>query len=135
MPMKITCSFNSTIIFYTVIFKILINILDVKARTEGGLKVVISTRVERDSTLRRKAIQLHGTKCKVCDFDFTKTYGNWANDYIEVHHMKLLSKAKETTIETNPSTDLTVVCSNCHRMIHKKRDLILTSAATIVWTH
>lgn len=102
------------------------NILDVKARTEGGLKVIISTRVERDSSLIRQAIQLHGTKCKVCDFDFTKTYGQWANDYIEVHHMQLLSKVKDTTVETNPATDLTVVCSNCHRMIHKKRDIILT---------
>lgn len=104
------------------------DILDVKTKTEGGLKVVISTKVERDTSLRKDAIRIHGTKCKVCDFDFSKTYGKWANDYIEVHHMKQISNAKENKVETNPSTDLTVVCSNCHRMIHKKRDVVLTIA-------
>ncbi|MFZ4800164.1 MAG: HNH endonuclease, partial [Bacteroidia bacterium] len=63
-----------------------------------------------------------------CDFDFNKTYGKWANDYIEVHHMKPISNAKKNQIETNPISDLTVVCSNCHRMIHKKRDVVLTVA-------
>lgn len=101
-------------------------ILDIKTKTEGGLKVVISTRLERKISLRNDAIRLHGTKCKVCDFDFNKTYGKWANNYIEVHHMKLLSQSKETSIETNPLIDLTVVCSNCHRMIHKKKDTVLT---------
>lgn len=104
------------------------DILDIKTKTEGGVQVVISIKAERDSSLRKDAIRIHGTKCKVCDFDFNKTYGKWANDYIEVHHMKPISNAKETKIETNPSTDLTVVCANCHRMIHKKRDVVLTIA-------
>ncbi len=102
------------------------NISGSRAKTEGGQKVVISTKAERDSSLRKDAISIHGTKCKVCDFDFNKTYGKWANDFIEVHHMKLICNAKEIKVETNPSTDLTVVCSNCHRMIHKKRDIVLT---------
>lgn len=104
------------------------DILDINAKTEGGLKVIISTKVERDSSLRKSAIKIHGTKCKVCDFDFNQKYGKWANDYIEVHHMKLISSAKDVKVETNPTTDLTVVCSNCHRMIHKKRDVVLTIA-------
>lgn len=104
------------------------DILDIRTKTEGGLKVIISTKAERDGSLRKDAIRIHGTKCKVCDFDFNKTYGKWANDYIEVHHMKPISNAKEIKVDTNPSTDLTVVCSNCHRMIHKKRDIVLTIA-------
>ena len=104
------------------------DILDIRTKTEGGLKVIISTKTERDSSLRKDAIRIHGTKCKVCNFDFSKTYGKWANDYIEVHHMKPISNAKEIKVDTNPSTDLTVVCSNCHRMIHKKRDVVLTIA-------
>ncbi|MFZ4798751.1 MAG: hypothetical protein ACOYMA_14725, partial [Bacteroidia bacterium] len=57
--------------------------LDIRTKTEGGQKVTISTKVERDNSLRNDAIRVHGTKCKVCDFDFNKTYGKWANDYIE----------------------------------------------------
>lgn len=102
------------------------SILDIQSKTEGGMKVVISTKYERDPILKKQAIAIHGTKCKVCNFDFTKFYGNWAKDYIEVHHMKPLSESKGIQVENNPAKDLTVVCSNCHRMIHKNRDITLT---------
>ena len=103
-----------------------LDILDIKTKTEGGKLVIISIKAERDSSLRRAAIKIHGSVCKVCGFDFNRNYGLWANNYIEVHHMKLISKSKETTIITNPLIDLTVVCANCHRMIHKKSDVVLT---------
>ena len=40
--------------------------------------------------------------------------------------MKPLSESKGIQVENNPAKDLTVVCSNCHRMIHKNRDITLT---------
>lgn len=100
------------------------NFSDIESKTEGGKKVVISVKAERNSKLREQAIKIHGLKCKVCDFDFEKVYGSWGKGFIEVHHMIPLSDSKER--ETNPKTDLVVVCSNCHRMIHRKKNITLT---------
>jgi 5-methylcytosine-specific restriction endonuclease McrA len=100
------------------------DVRDIESRTEGGKKVVISVRTERDSKFRADAIKIHGLVCKACGFDFQKTYGNWGKDFIEVHHVVPLADGKKR--ETNPKTDLTVVCSNCHRMIHRKKNITLT---------
>ncbi len=100
-------------------------ILDLESKTEGGKRVVISIQSERDQSLKKSAIKLHGTTCKVCSFNFNKLYGKWAEEFIEVHHVRPLS-ATTRQVMTNPQTDLTVVCSNCHRMIHKKKGITLT---------
>ena len=60
-----------------------------------------------------------------CGFDFEATYGEIGKNYIEVHHTKPLYSLEQETI-VNPRTDLVCLCSNCHRMIHRKRDSILT---------
>lgn len=100
------------------------NVGDIESKTEGGKKVVISVRAERDSGNRNEAIRIHGLKCKGCGFDFEKTYGIWGKNYIEVHHVIPLGDGKQRA--TNPKTDLTVVCANCHRMIHRKKSITLT---------
>lgn len=80
---------------------------------------------ERNPKLRAKAIILHGLKCMVCGFDFEDKYGNYGKNYIEVHHVKPLSSLK-ADILINPETDMAVVCSNCHRMIHRRKDNVLS---------
>lgn len=97
---------------------------DIESRTEGGKKVVISVRTERNTKFRAEAINIHGLVCKVCGFDFQKVYGILGKGFVEVHHVIPLSDGKKR--ETNPKTDLTVVCSNCHRMIHRKKNITLT---------
>ena len=93
-------------------------------RTEGGQKVMVSKRRERDPRLRAEAIRLHGTCCKACGFNFRKAYGELGQGFIEVHHAVPLS---ETGLaETDPATDLTVLCANCHRMVHRKKGICLT---------
>ncbi|WP_120239969.1 HNH endonuclease [Marinifilum flexuosum] len=73
------------------------------------------------------AIEIHGVRCMVpnCSFDFEEHYGLHGKDYIEVHHIKPLSSIKEET-KVNPKTDMVVVCSNCHRMIHRKKNEVLS---------
>ena len=44
--------------------------------------------------------------------------------YVRIRTNKEISKEKE--IEINPETDLVPVCSNCHRMIHRKKNEILS---------
>lgn len=93
--------------------------------TEGQKKYYYTTRYERNPKLRKQAIQIHGTTCMVCGFNFEDKYGSYGKDYIEVHHVKPLSKSQEN-IEVNPETDMVVVCANCHRMIHRKKNAILS---------
>ena len=45
--------------------------------------------------------------------------------YAEVHHLVPFGEDPRTR-ETNPRTDLAVLCANCHRMVHRKRDVALT---------
>ena len=96
----------------------------IEARTEGGEKVYISTRRERDRGLRDAAIKLHGLDCMACGFNFEKFYGETGKDFIEVHHVVPLAAAGRT--ETNPVTDLIVLCANCHRITHSRRHICLS---------
>ncbi|MCO7176975.1 HNH endonuclease [Sporolactobacillus kofuensis] len=57
--------------------------------------------------------------CEICGFDFYKTYGELGEDFIEGHHTLPVSQLKQgqvTKIE-----DIALVCSNCHRMLHRRR--------------
>lgn len=61
-------------------------------------------------------------ECEACLFDFESFYGEIGKGYIECHHRTPLSKFKVETRTT--LDDLALVCSNCHRMLHKKIDAI-----------
>lgn len=61
----------------------------------------------------------------VCGFNFEAVYGDIGRDYIEVHHVKPLSSLDEE-VEIDPQNDLVCLCSNCHRMIHRRCDSILS---------
>jgi putative restriction endonuclease len=56
--------------------------------------------------------------------DFESTYGFFGAGFIHVHHNKPVSETGPTRI--NPEVDMSVVCPNCHAMIHRKRDRTLT---------
>lgn len=94
-------------------------------RTEGNLVNYYGRRYERDPVNRKRAIEIHGLSCVACGFNFEAVYGERGKDFIEVHHIKPLSAIKEEII-IDPKEDLVPVCSNCHRMIHRKRDDVLT---------
>jgi predicted HNH restriction endonuclease len=80
---------------------------------------------ERNRRLNIAARGIHGTKCMVCGFDFEQRYGERGSGYIEVHHLNPISSFTEET-KVNPKTEMAVVCSNCHRMIHRKKDEVLS---------
>jgi hypothetical protein len=64
-------------------------------------------RRERDPLLR----------CQVCGFSFAEVYGDVGEGFIEAHHTRPLAKKKSpagTRVE-----DLALVCSNCHRILHR----------------
>ena len=93
-------------------------------KTEGGERVFISVRRERNSTLRNNALAIHGYDCMACGFNFEEFYGEIGKGFIEVHHIVPLANAGET--ETNPETDLVVLCANCHSMVHRRKGVCLS---------
>jgi 5-methylcytosine-specific restriction protein A len=82
---------------------------------------------ERSSKLteskKKKYLKEKGKlECEVCSFDFYETYGEIGKGFIECHHRIPLSELEPNT-KTRLS-DLALVCSNCHRMLHQKNNAI-----------
>ena len=93
---------------------------------EGGVLLRIHLRRERDPRLKRdkiKEAKRRGARicCEVCGFDFHHTYGERGFEYIECHHRTPL--AITGAVHTQLA-DLAMICSNCHRMIHRSRQWI-----------
>lgn len=86
---------------------------------EGRAVETISTRYERKKINREACIQLKGTRCCACGFDFAETYGPLGIGYIEIHHLTPIgSRGGEYLL--NVANDLVPLCSNCHTMAHRE---------------
>ncbi len=90
---------------------------------EGGVALRAYLRRERDPELRRKKIAATKGRglpvaCEVCTFDFGQVYGSHGLDYIECHHRVPLHVTGQTKTRL---ADLALLCSNCHRMIHRTK--------------
>lgn len=101
------------------------NVGIVESRREGNIKVNYVTKYERNKMNRRKAIEMHGAKCAICGFDFESVYGERGKGFIEVHHIVPLYE-NQNEISVDPEKDLICVCSNCHRMFHRRKDRVPT---------
>ncbi|MCO5235222.1 MAG: HNH endonuclease [Chitinophagaceae bacterium] len=79
---------------------------------------------ERNKELIRLAKERHlkndeKLSCQVCGFSFVNTYGEIGHGFIEAHHIFPISELTEET--ATKIEDLALVCSNCHRMLHRRR--------------
>jgi 5-methylcytosine-specific restriction protein A len=97
--------------------------LDDVGAHEGGAFLKAHLRRERNSTLRTRKIEQTKRRglpiaCEACGFDFFVTYGARGADYIECHHRTPLHVTGPVKTQTK---DLALICSNCHRMIHRTR--------------
>lgn len=85
---------------------------------EGEKKLVQHYAYERSNKLiqqkKENAIKNKSYFCEICNFDFLKYYGEL---FIECHHIIPMNQdhIRNTTLD-----DLKLVCSNCHRMLHRK---------------
>ena len=70
---------------------------------------------------KKKAfLKQHGRVfCEACEFDLQGKYGERGDGYIECHHMKPIPELKPGEKMTN--ADLALLCSNCHRMVHRRK--------------
>ncbi|WP_232666265.1 HNH endonuclease [Pseudonocardia sp. TRM90224] len=97
--------------------------LDGASAHEGGLLERRHFARERDRKLRDlKIASVRNTgqpiRCEVCTFDFARTYGDRGRDYVECHHRLPLHASGPVTTKL---ADLALLCSNCHRMIHRRK--------------
>lgn len=91
---------------------------------EGRIAYRLHVARERNAALvRRKkeqALQRHGKlHCEACEFVFREKYGQLGDGFIECHHtvpVHTLAEGATTTLD-----DVALVCSNCHRMIHRSK--------------
>ena len=76
-------------------------------------------RIERNRKLAAKVKKIQGYTCKACGFNFERSYGNLGASFIEAHHLTPLSELEGDAVHLDPKRDFSVLCSNCHRMIHR----------------
>ncbi|WP_162802887.1 HNH endonuclease [Ornithinimicrobium avium] len=97
--------------------------LEALSAHEGRVLAATHLRRERDPRLRQAkldAVVAQGLaiSCEVCGFDFADRYGGLGDGYIEVHHVLPLHASGPVITRLR---DLALLCSNCHRMIHRAR--------------
>ncbi len=100
---------------------------DESAFPEGAERYGWHRKRERDRAIVKQAKvkrwkEVGKFSCDVCSFNFEKTYGSHGRGFIEAHHtvpIPELDGRKKTK-----RSDLALVCSNCHRMLHRGRKLL-----------
>lgn len=96
---------------------------DVRKYSEGKPRKITTLTYDRSSDARTACVNHYGYKCEVCDFDFESKYGIRGERYIEVHHLKPIADiGREYKID--PINDLRPVCSNCHKMLHRRKPVL-----------
>ncbi|MFI5380714.1 MAG: hypothetical protein ACHRHE_15555 [Tepidisphaerales bacterium] len=86
---------------------------------EGARYQIMVNAYERDPRARRLCIATHGTDCCICGFSFGARYGEAADGFIHVHHLRPLSEVGEEYV-VDPVVDLRPVCPNCHAVLHRR---------------
>ena len=73
---------------------------------------------------RKKAEVLKITgklECEVCGFNFHSFYGDIGQGVAECHHTKPVSELQKG--EKTKLSELSILCANCHRIIHKSKPM------------
>ncbi len=99
-----------------------------RAVNEGGRRSGTHFYIERNPKLvkakKDEILKKFGKLCcEVCGFDFAATYGELGKGYCEAHHSKKQLSEYDGKEKTKPE-DLAIVCSNCHRIIHRKKKML-----------
>jgi 5-methylcytosine-specific restriction protein A len=94
---------------------------------EGKVLYKLHKYYERDKKIIKKkkeqVLKQNGKlECEICGFNFQEKYGELGKGFIECHHTVPVAKMPKD-YKTKHS-DLALVCSNCHRMLHRKMDAI-----------
>lgn len=89
---------------------------------EGERKFKEVAYFARNPKLVKDAKYFYGYTCQACEFNFEEVYGELGKSYIECHHLNPLSERKD--YHDSSINDVCVLCSNCHRMIHRSNPIL-----------
>ena len=92
---------------------------------EGKLLARIHHYLERNNEIiklkKQWAYDTYGRlHCEACAFDFHEFYGDYGQGFIECHHNIPLAELHIDETQTTALDDLSLLCANCHRMVHYK---------------
>lgn len=111
-----------------------IDLLEVST-AEGRIRLVTHLKRERSSKLvatKKKAVLAANGRlsCEACTFTFEDNYGELGKSFCEVHHRKPLAagSSRKTSLK-----DLAILCSNCHRMIHRTDPMLSVEKFSKIW--
>lgn len=94
---------------------------------EGNIKYALHKYFERNAILVNN-LKAHRKqtdpmlRCEICGFSFMEKYGDIGEGFIEAHHKIPLSTLEESA--NTRENDLILVCSNCHRMLHRTNSVL-----------
>lgn len=78
-------------------------------------------RFDRCGNVSLKVKNIRGYQCEACGLRFIDKYGKLGEGFIETHHLLPFALLKEGNTHLSLN-DFVVLCSNCHRMIHRLDD-------------
>lgn len=88
---------------------------------EDATKFRLHKRIERNARLIKAVKKVQGHECRVCGINFELHYGDIGKGFIEAHHLRPVASLSGTKVPMDPVRDFAVLCSNCHRMVHRSR--------------
>jgi len=97
-----------------------INESAIEGESEGAALFKLVKQYERSRINRAACIEIHGTTCRICDFDFGAKFGELGEGFIHVHHIVPASEMGGS-YSLDPGKDLLPVCPNCHAMLHRRK--------------
>ena len=82
-------------------------------------------RIERNAKAASAAKKARGYTCEGCGINFEWIYGERGKGFIEAHHLVPLHTLPEgVSVKIDAQNDFAVVCSNCHRIIHRSKPML-----------
>lgn len=102
---------------------------------EGALQSMPTKYRERSQKLRAVTVgefkRKHNNNvfCSVCGFNFSKVYGYYGKDYIEIHHTEAVHQMEiegSRSLLREALKKVILLCANCHRIVHRRRGEMLS---------
>lgn len=95
---------------------------------EGRYRTRLHRYRERSGRLpkqkKKQRLATTGTlECEACGFDFVAVYGELGRGFAECHHLTPIAELETGSVTS--LEDLAILCSNCHRMIHRNGGLTM----------
>lgn len=89
---------------------------------EGRASYRLHRQLERNAKIakivkNKRLLKTGDLRCDVCSFSFRKKYGLIGSGFIEAHHTIPISKLRRRRY--TKLSEMALVCSNCHRMLHR----------------